>query len=74
MSKKEGEVREVPFLRNDMKDPSATTGRPHNEADAPGKADSEWAEQGEPQKPKGNVTVNVDDAQLDNTAANQVRP
>ena len=44
MSYSEGEVREIPFLKNDMKDHAATTGRPVDKADAPGKADSELTE------------------------------
>jgi hypothetical protein len=70
MSKREGEVREIPFLKNDMKDQAPTTGRPAGQTDAPGKADSEFAEetQGEP---KGNKTVNVDDAQLDEINENK---
>jgi len=45
MSKQdEGEVRELPFLGNDMKDHAATTGKPVDKADAPGKADSELTE------------------------------
>jgi hypothetical protein len=71
LSKREGEVREVPFLGNDMKDQAPTTGRPLDQADAPGKADSEWTEEKEPKKPEGNVSVNVDDAQLDETSDNK---
>jgi len=71
MSKREGEVREVPFLQNDMKNQPPTTGKPLEPADAPGKADSEWIEENEPAKLKGNLTVNVDDAQLDQTSENQ---
>ena len=41
MSNGKGEMREVPFLKNDMQDQPATTGRPVNTADAPGRADSE---------------------------------
>jgi hypothetical protein len=41
MSSSKGEMREVPFLKNDMQDQPATTGRPVNTSDAPGKADSE---------------------------------
>jgi hypothetical protein len=44
MSKSKGEMREVPFLKNDMQDQPATTGRPVNTSDAPGKADSELTE------------------------------
>lgn len=70
MSKREGELREVPFLRNDMKDQPATTGKPLNRADAPGKADSEWSE-ADSEESKGNATVNVDDALLDDTPENK---
>jgi hypothetical protein len=66
MSKRQGEVREIPFLKNDMKDQTPTTGKPLDKTDAPGKADSEFAE-----VPKGNKTVNVDDAQLDETNENK---
>ena len=46
MSKREGEVRDVPFLGNDIKgDEPPTTGRPTDGADAPGKADSELADE-----------------------------
>ena len=44
MSSSKGEMREVPFLKNDMQDQPATTGRPVNTSDAPGKADSELTE------------------------------
>ena len=64
MSKREGEVREVPFLGNDMKDQPPTTGRPSNQTDAPGKADSECTQPNDSDKSTGNKAVNVDDAQL----------
>ena len=38
------EVRDVPFLKNDMNDSPPTTGKPVDSADAPGKADSEMVE------------------------------
>jgi hypothetical protein len=66
MSKRESEVWEIPFLKNDMKDQAPTTGKPVDKTDAPGKADSEFTE-----VPKGNKTVNVDDAQLDETSENK---
>ena len=72
MSSREGEVREIPFLGNDMKDHAATTGKPLDQADAPGKADSELTEENDPEKPRGNVTINADDALLDDTADNKV--
>lgn len=72
MSRREGEVREVPFLGNDMKDEAATTGKPLDRADAPGKADSEWTEENDAENPKGNATVNADDALLDDTPENKV--
>ena len=72
MSKREGEVREIPFLGNDMKDPAATTGKPLNHSDAPGRADSELSEGADPNRPKGNATVNADDALLDETPDNKV--
>jgi hypothetical protein len=71
MSKREGEVRELPFLKNDMKDQTPSTGRRSDQTDAPGKADSELTEEHEQKKPKGNKTVNVDDAQLDETSENK---
>jgi hypothetical protein len=40
----EGEVRDLPFLKNDMKDSMPTTGWPVDTPDAHGKADSEIAE------------------------------
>ena len=64
MSKREGEVREVPFLGNDMKDQAPTTGKPSNQADAPGKADSECTQPSDPGKLAENKAVNIDDAQL----------
>lgn len=64
MSKREGEVREVPFLGNDMKDQPPTTGKPSNQTDAPGKADSECTQPTDSDKSAGNKAVNVDDAQL----------
>ncbi len=65
MSKRAGEVREVPFLKNDMKDQLPTTGKPSNHIDAPGKADSECTQPTDSDKPAGNKTVNIDDAQLE---------
>ena len=45
MSKQEGEVRDVPFMGNDIKkDEPSTTGKRIDRADAPGKADSELSE------------------------------
>lgn len=41
----EGEVRDVPFLKNDMKESVPTMGKPVNTPDAPGKADSEIADE-----------------------------
>jgi hypothetical protein len=70
MSRNEGEVREIPFRRNDMKDQPTTTGRSLDHADAPGKADSECAQ--ETETPKGNVTINIDDAQLNHTDENKI--
>jgi len=72
MSRREGEVREIPFLGNDMKDQAATTGKSLEQADAPGKADSEWSDEAEPENPRGNVTINADDAVLDDTPDNKV--
>jgi hypothetical protein len=44
-----GEVRDVPFLGNDMKDSPATMGKPLDPADGPGKADAELAEDALPE-------------------------
>jgi len=41
------EVRDVPFLKNDMHESVPTTGKPIDTADAPGKADSEMIESDE---------------------------
>ena len=41
MTHRDGEIRDVPFLSNDMKDELPTTGRPLDPADGPGKADAE---------------------------------
>jgi hypothetical protein len=65
MSKREGEVREVPFLGTDMKDQLSTIGKPSNHIDAPGKADSECTQPTDSDKPAGNKAVNIDDAQLE---------
>ena len=48
MFSSKGEMRELPFLKNDMQDQPATTGRPVNTSDAPGKADSELTEEEAP--------------------------
>jgi hypothetical protein len=45
------ETRDVPFLKNDLNDSTATTGKPLDTADAPGKADSEMVEDGELPQP-----------------------
>jgi hypothetical protein len=66
MSKREGEVREIPFVKNEMKNQAPTTGKPADKKDAPGKADLEFADESD-----GNKTVNVDDAQLDETSENK---
>lgn len=41
---KEGEVRDIPFLGNDMKESAPTMDWPLDAPDAPGKADSELGE------------------------------
>jgi hypothetical protein len=41
----EGEVRDVPFLKNDMKESAPTTGWSVDTPDAHGKADSEIADE-----------------------------
>jgi hypothetical protein len=43
----EGEIRDVPFMRNDMKNHATTMDKQLDAADAPGKADSELAEDNE---------------------------
>ena len=37
-------VRDVPFMKNDMLDPAPTMDKPTHAADAPGRADSEIAD------------------------------
>ena len=71
MSKREGEVREVPFLKNDMKDKLTATGKCLDRADSPGIADAECGDRRDEVKSKGYITINVDDAQLDQTSGNQ---
>lgn len=44
---KADDTRDVPFLRNDMNDSPATTGKHLDAADAPGKADSEMSKDDE---------------------------
>ena len=39
----EGDVRDIPFAKNDMKDHVTTMDKPLDAVDAPGKADSEIA-------------------------------
>jgi len=39
--REEGEVQDLPFVRNDMKDHTPTMDKPLDTTDAPGKADSE---------------------------------
>lgn len=73
MSKREREVREVPFLKNDMKNQPPSTEKPLDRADAPGNADAECGGQKDAVKSKGNITINVDDAQLDQTSDNQTK-
>jgi hypothetical protein len=51
MSSAKGEMREIPFLKNDMQDQPATTGRRVDTSDAPGKADSELTELAEDKAP-----------------------
>lgn len=64
MKPKYGEVRDVPFLGNDMKDSPRTMDKPLDTTDAPGKADSEMAADGEAQR-QDSVWVNPDDALID---------
>jgi len=39
--REEGEVQDLPFVRNDMKDHTPTMDKPLDASDAPGRADSE---------------------------------
>jgi len=71
VSKREGEVREVPFLKNDMKDQLPATGKCLDRTDSPGIADAECGGREDEVKSKGNITINVDDAQLDQASDNQ---
>ena len=70
-SEQEGEVREVPFFKNKMKNHTRATGKPLDRADSHGQADAECGDQTDEVKSKGNITINVDDAQLDQTSDNQ---
>ena len=45
MTHQDGEIRDLPFLGNDMKDQLATMGKPLDPADGPGKADAELFEE-----------------------------
>jgi hypothetical protein len=45
MAYKGGEIRDVPFLKNDMKDQPTTMGKPLDPADGPGKADAELSQE-----------------------------
>jgi hypothetical protein len=45
MKHQDGEIRDVPFLKNDMKDELPTTGKPLDPADGPGKADAELGDE-----------------------------
>jgi hypothetical protein len=45
----EGEVQDIPFARNDMKDQAPTMDKPLDATDAPGKADSEMVKDSEPE-------------------------
>jgi len=49
LHKKEGEVRDLPFMGNDMKEHAVTMDKPLDAADAPGKADSEIVEAAVPE-------------------------
>jgi hypothetical protein len=71
MSKREGEIREVLFLKNDMKDQLTATGKCLDRADSPGIADAECGDRRDEVKSKGYTTINVDDAQLDQTSDNR---
>lgn len=62
-SKREGEVREVPFLKNDMKDQPPATGKCLDHADSPGKADAECGGQKDEVESKDGIPIKVDRAQ-----------
>ena len=47
----DGEVMDVPFLKNDMKNSLPTTERPLDTADGPGRADTELGEDGSSELP-----------------------
>lgn len=67
-SKHEGEVRELPFLKNDMKSHLPTTGKPLDRADSPGKADAECGDRKDEVESKDGVTINVNHARADQTS------
>jgi len=73
MSNREGEVREVPFLKNDMKSHVPATGKPLDRADSPGKADAECGDQEDAVESKDGVTIIVDPVNLDRTSGNTRR-
>ena len=41
----EGEIEDIPFLKNDLKEHGTTMGKPLDTADGPGKADAEIADE-----------------------------
>ena len=50
MKKRRDEEFDLPLVGNDMNDSSGTMDKPLDTADAPGRADSELAEEGLPQR------------------------
>jgi hypothetical protein len=62
-SKREGEVREVPFLKNDMKDQLPATGKCLDRADSPGKADAECGDEKDAVESRDCTPIKVDRAQ-----------
>ena len=44
----DGEENDIPFVKNELRDSSGTMDKPLDTVDAPGKADSELAEDGLP--------------------------
>ena len=61
--RREGEVREVPFLKNDMKDQLPATGKCLDRADSPGKADAECGGQKDAIESRDCTPIKVDRAQ-----------
>jgi len=63
LSSNAGEVRDIPFFKNDMNGSTATMGKPLDTADGPGKADAELGVE-EPPPPGPPVAIDPDDAMI----------